>query len=95
LEAGSVPFGPNFRNLTFGEPSSGFTPGPRSASALYLKGSPSNLSKAQTVLDLFCLASGAKINWGKSAAIWANKDKKEWEWGQEVGLKWIPEGQGV
>jgi hypothetical protein len=32
LEAGSVPFGPNFRNLTFGEPSSGFTPGPRSAS---------------------------------------------------------------
>jgi hypothetical protein len=27
-----VPFDPNFRNLTFGEPSSGFTPGPRSAS---------------------------------------------------------------
>jgi hypothetical protein len=27
-----VPFGPNFRNLTFGEPSSGFTSGPRSAS---------------------------------------------------------------
>ncbi len=27
-----MPFGPNFRNLTFGEPSSGFTPGPRSAS---------------------------------------------------------------
>jgi hypothetical protein len=35
LEAGSVPFGPNFRNLTFGEPSSGFTPGPRSASPFY------------------------------------------------------------
>ncbi len=32
LEAGSVPFGPNFHNLTFSEPSSGFTPGPRSAS---------------------------------------------------------------
>jgi hypothetical protein len=62
---------------------------------LYLKGSLSNLSKARAVLDLFCLASGAKINWGKSAATWASKDKKEWEWGQEVGLKWIPEGQGV
>jgi hypothetical protein len=32
---------------------------------------------------------------GKSATIWANKEKKEWEWGQEVGLRWIPEGQGV
>lgn len=63
--------------------------------ALYLKGSPSNLNKARAVLELFCLASAAKINWGKSAAIWANKEKKEWEWGQEVGLRWIPEGQGV
>jgi len=48
--------------------------------ALYFKGSPSNLSKAQAVLKLFCLASGAKVNWGKSVAIWA-KEKKEWEWG--------------
>jgi hypothetical protein len=45
--------------------------------ALYLKGSPSNLSKAQAVLELFCLTFRAKINWGKSAAIWANKEKKE------------------
>ncbi len=63
--------------------------------ALYLKGSPSNLTKARVILELFCLAFGAKINWGKSAAIWVNKEKKEWEWGQKVGLKWIPEGQGV
>ncbi len=63
--------------------------------ALYLKGSPSNLSKAWVVLKLFCLAFGAKVNWGKSAAIWASKEKKEWEWGQEVGLRWIPEGQRV
>jgi hypothetical protein len=47
------------------------------------------------ILELFYLASGAKVNWGKSTAIWANKEKKEWEWGQEVRLKWIPEGQGV
>jgi len=63
--------------------------------ALYLKGSTSNLNKAQVVLELFCLAFGAKVNWGKSEAIWASKEKKEWEWGQEVGLKWIPKGQGV
>jgi hypothetical protein len=44
--------------------------------ALYLKGSPSNLNKAREVLELFCLASRAKVNWGKSAAIWANKEKR-------------------
>ncbi len=63
--------------------------------ALYLKGSLSNLSKAWVVLKLFYLAYGAKVNWGKSTTIWANKEKKEWEWGQEVGLRWILEGQGV
>jgi hypothetical protein len=63
--------------------------------ALYFKGSPNNLSKARAVLDLFCLASRAKINWGKTTAIWTSKEKKEWEWGQEIGLKWILEGQGV
>ncbi len=63
--------------------------------ALYFKGSSNNLSKAQAVLELFCLASRAKINWGKSTAIRASKEKKEWERGQKVGLKWICEGQGV
>jgi hypothetical protein len=63
--------------------------------AFYLKGSPNNLSKTQVVLELFCFASGAKNNWGKYAAIWANKEKKEWEWGQKIRLGWIPKGQGV
>ncbi len=63
--------------------------------ALYLKGSPSNLNKARVVLELLCLAFGAKVIWGKSIAIWATKEKKEWEWGQEVELRWILEGQGV
>jgi hypothetical protein len=62
---------------------------------LYLKGSPNNLSKVRVILKLFYLAFGAKVNWGKSMAIWANKEKKEWVWGQEVRLRWIPEGQGV
>jgi hypothetical protein len=63
--------------------------------AFYFKGSPSTMSKAQAVFELFCLTFGAKVNWGKSMAIWASKEKKEWEWGQEVGLRWIPKGQGV
>ncbi len=32
--------------------------------ALYFKGTQSNMDKTRIVLDLFCLASGAKINWG-------------------------------
>ncbi len=62
---------------------------------LYLQGSPSNLDKAQNVLNIFCQASGAKINWHKSAAIWASKKERDWEWGEGEGLKWIPDGEGT
>ncbi len=41
--------------------------------ALYLKGSLPNLDKAQRVLKTFCQASGTKINWHKTVAIWASK----------------------
>jgi hypothetical protein len=36
---------------------------------LYLKGTSSNLDKAQKVLMTFSVASGAKVNWHKLAAI--------------------------
>ncbi len=60
--------------------------------ALYLKGTPNNMDKAQRVLKLFCQASGAKVNWHKTAAIWVNKAERTWTWGEEVGLCWLPEG---
>ncbi len=63
--------------------------------AFYLKGIQNNLDNARTVLNFFYPASRAKINWGKFAAIWAIKEKKKWEWGQEVGLKWIPNSERV
>jgi hypothetical protein len=44
--------------------------------ALYLKGNPSNLNKAQRVLAIFSSASGTKINWHKSATIWASKNER-------------------
>jgi hypothetical protein len=43
----------------------------------------------------FSVASGAKVNWHKSAAIWANKKERTWQWGTEIGLKRMPEGQGT
>ncbi len=63
--------------------------------AFYLQGTRDNMERTQKVLDTFCRASGAKINWHKTAAIWASKKNRDWEWGQEVGLQWIPEGKGV
>jgi hypothetical protein len=45
------------------------------------------------IINRFCLASGAKINWQKSGARWAFTEPKHPTWGQEEGLKWIPVGQ--
>jgi hypothetical protein len=53
------------------------------------------MDKAQGVLETFYKASSAKINWNKSVAIWASRRERTWCWGQEVGLKWVPEGEGV
>jgi hypothetical protein len=61
----------------------------------YLQGTCSNMERTQKVLSIFCKASGAKINWNKSSVIWASKRDKDWEWGWEVGLQWIPKGKGV
>jgi len=53
------------------------------------------MNRAQEVFKIFCHASDAKINWHKSAAIWASKKERSWEWGGDVGLKWIPAGKGT
>jgi hypothetical protein len=37
--------------------------------ALYLQGSRANMERSQKVLNIFCKASGAKVNWNKSAAM--------------------------
>lgn len=44
--------------------------------ALYLKGTPANLDRVFNVLELFCLASGAKLNWEKSRALWASNQQR-------------------
>jgi len=37
--------------------------------ALYLQGTRDNMERMQKVLDIFCKASGAKINWHKTVVI--------------------------
>jgi hypothetical protein len=63
--------------------------------AFYLQGTRENMERTQRVLDIFCKAFGAKVNWNKTAVIWASKREKDWDWGQEVGLQWILEGKEV
>jgi len=84
VEGLSLPRGGFLRDQTFADDTT-----------LYFKGSPHNMDKAQSILKLFCQASGAKINWHKSVAIWANKKERTWTWGKEVGLRWVPEGKGT
>ena len=62
---------------------------------LYLLGTKENMQKAYQVLDRFCQASSAKINWAKCSAIWASDQPQDWSWGEELGLKWIAPGQST
>jgi hypothetical protein len=84
VEGLSLPKGGLIRDQTFADDT-----------ALYLQGSPTNLDRAREVLRTFCSASGAKINWKKTAAIWANQREKQWTWGEDEGLIWIPKGKGT
>jgi hypothetical protein len=65
VEGLSLPRGGLIRDQTFADDMT-----------LYLKGTPSNLDKAQKVFATFSTASGAKVNWHKLAAIWANKNAR-------------------
>jgi hypothetical protein len=69
VEGPTLPKGGCIRDQTFADDT-----------ALYFKGTQSNMDKMQTILDLFCLALGSKINWGKSATIWVKKEKRDWKW---------------
>jgi hypothetical protein len=84
VEGLSLPKGGLIRDQTFANDT-----------ALYLKGTPANMDRAQEVLKTFCRTFRAKVNWRKSAAIWASQREKSWEWGENEGLKWISKGKGT
>jgi hypothetical protein len=84
VEGMTLPGGRKIRDQTFADDT-----------ALYFQGTSKNMERTHKVLDIFCKASVAKVNWNKIATIWASKREKDWEWGQEVGLQWVPEGKGV
>jgi hypothetical protein len=60
---------------------------------LYLEGTLQNLNNTKQALGTFSLASGAKINWNKSHAIWISDVQQPFQWGAEVGLRWLLLGE--
>jgi hypothetical protein len=47
---------------------------------LYLEGTSKNLANVKTVLDLFAMAAGTRINWHKSNAILEFDQPRGWTW---------------
>ena len=41
---------------------------------LYLQGNDDNLQLAERQIELFCRASGGKINWNKSKGFWVSSN---------------------
>ena len=62
--------------------------------AVFLAGQEENLSRFQDALELFCDASGAKINWHKSCGFWTGAGDPP-AWLPDPLFRWIPPGTSV
>jgi hypothetical protein len=60
---------------------------------LLLDGTKENLDRALNVINRFSAASGAKLNLHKSVGLWLSPQPRTWHWGEEVGLKWLANGE--
>lgn len=60
---------------------------------LLLQGSRDNLDRALQVINRFGAASGAKLNLHKSVGLWISSRARDWQWGEEAGLKWLEGGE--
>ena len=60
---------------------------------LLLDGTRDNLDRALSVIHRFGAASGAKLNLHKSVGLWISHRPREWQWGEEAGLKWLEKGE--
>ena len=60
---------------------------------LLLDGTKENLDRALNVINRFGAASGAKLNLHKSVGLWLSTRPREWQWGEDAGLKWLEKGE--
>ena len=62
--------------------------------AVFLAGHVDNLARFQGALEVFCDASGAKINWHKSCGFWIGAGDLP-AWLPDPLFRWIPPGTSV
>ena len=60
---------------------------------LLLDGTPDNMDKAISIIHKFGAATGARLNLHKSVGIWISQTERQWQWGEEEGLKWLRPGE--
>ena len=63
--------------------------------SLYLLGYLENLDRAFKFLNLYCTASGSKLNGHKTRCIWASSSPKNFLWGNNLGIQWLQEGEAT
>ena len=60
---------------------------------LLLDGTRDNMDRALSVIHRFGAAAGAKLNLHKSVGLWLAVGPRNWQWGEEAGLKWLKKGE--
>mgnify|MGYP000562469526 CR=1 FL=1 len=59
--------------------------------AIHFQGNDDNLSQLQVVMEEFCLAFAAKINWHKSLGFWVSQNSLPTSMPSQE-FKWVPDG---
>ena len=58
---------------------------------LFLQGDEENLQRAEHLVEDFCQAAGAKINWNKTQGLWFSEQEKP-GWQPHADFTWVPDG---
>ena len=58
---------------------------------LFLQGDEENLQRAEHLVEDFCQAAGAKINWNKTQGLWFSEQETP-RWQPHVDFTWVPSG---
>ena len=58
---------------------------------LFLQGDDANLQRAEHLVEDFCQAAGAKINWDKTQGLWFSEQEKP-RWHPHADFAWVPDG---
>lgn len=55
----------------------------------YISSTLSNMERTFKIFDLYCKASGAKLNLYKTKYVWVSRRPRQWVWRIILGLQWL------